>query len=378
MASWNYIQPVEIRFGAGLVNKIDEFAKELGVENGLLVADKFFMSNGLAQKIVDSSNGALTAAFGDVSPNPDVTEIDACAELIRKNKHGFVVALGGGSALDAAKAAASVCMTNDSISVYHGTGVALPPEHLPLIAVPTTSGTGSEVTKVSVVTNHAIGKKCPINSMNFYPTLAVVDPELTYSCPPKVTAGCGIDVLCHAVEGFWSKNHQPICDAVALEACRLVFKYLYRAYENPNDVEAREKMAEASVMAGLAFTIPLTTGSHACSFPLTNIHGIPHGEACGITLDYFARINAKDAEVGPRMNEFAQNLGFKDMLEMADAIHDLKASMGLRNGLKDLNLTEEQIADLCRISVHPNLRNNPVYITDEMLDEMYHYLASQN
>jgi alcohol dehydrogenase len=137
-------------------------------------------------------------------------------------------------------------------------------------------------------------------------------------------------------------------------------------------------MAEASVMAGLAFTIPLTTGSHACSFPLTNIHGIPHGEACGITLDYFARINAKDAEVGPRMNEFAQNLGFKDMLEMADAIHDLKASMGLRNGLKDLNLTEEQIADLCRISVHPNLRNNPVYITDEMLDEMYHYLASQN
>ena len=214
--------------------------------------------------------------------------------------------------------------------------------------------------------------------MNFYPTLAVVDPELTYSCPPKVTAGCGIDVLCHAVEGFWSKNHQPICDAVALEACHLVFKYLERAYQNPNDVEAREKMAEASVMAGLAFTIPLTTGSHACSFPLTNIHGIPHGEACGITLDYFAHINANDPEAGPRVNEFAQKLGFKDMNDMADAIHDLKARLGLRNGLKDLNLTEEQIGDLCRISVHPNLRNNPVYITDEMLDEMYHYLASQN
>ena len=87
MASWNYIQPVEIRFGAGLINKIDEIAQELGIANGLLVADKFFLTNGLAQKIVDSSNGALTAAFGDVSPNPDVTEIDACADVIRKNKH---------------------------------------------------------------------------------------------------------------------------------------------------------------------------------------------------------------------------------------------------------------------------------------------------
>ena len=378
MASWNYIQPVEIRFGAGLINKIDEIAQELGIANGLLVADKFFMTNGLAQKIVDGSKGALTAAFGDVSPNPDVTEIDACAELIRKNKHGFVVALGGGSALDAAKAAASVCMTKESIAEYHGTGKQLPKEHLPLIAVPTTAGTGSEVTKVSVVTNHAIGKKAPINCLNFYPTLAVIDPELTYSCPPKVTAGCGIDVLCHAVEGFWSKNHQPICDEVALHACDLVFKYLERAYKDPQDVEAREKMCEASVMAGLAFTIPLTTGSHACSFPLTNIHGIPHGEACGITLDYFAHINANDPEVGPRMNDFAQKLGFRDMNVMADEIHALKARLGLRNGLKDLNLNEEQIADLVRISVHPNLRNNPVYITDEMLDEMYHYLATQN
>ena len=136
-------------------------------------------------------------------------------------------------------------------------------------------------------------------------------------------------------------------------------------------------MSEASVMAGLAFTIPLTTGSHACSFPLTNLHHIPHGEACGLTVDYFAHIIANDAEAGPRVNEFAAKLGFKDMNEMADEIHALKERLGLRNGLKDLNLTEEQIADLVRISVHPNLRNMPVYITDEMLDTMYHELASK-
>ena len=129
-----------------------------------------------------------------------------------------------------------------------------------------------------------------------------------------------------------------------------------------------------SLIAGLAFTLPKTTSSHACSFPLTNIHHIPHGEACGMTLDYFARINAKGAD-GARIDEFARKLGFKDTEEMADAIHELKAKMGLRNDLKDLHLTEEQISELVRISRHPNLYNNPVEITDEMLSEMYHKLA---
>ena len=128
-------------------------------------------------------------------------------------------------------------------------------------------------------------------------------------------------------------------------------------------------MCEASVVAGLAFTLPKTTASHACSFPLTNIHHIPHGEACGLTLDYFAKINAK-AEDG-RLDEFARRLGFENTEDMAEAIHELKAKMGLRNNLADLNLTDEQVAELVQISRHPNLYNNPVDITDEMLDEMY-------
>ena len=278
------------------------------------------------------------------------------------------------SSMDCAKAAASIALTDDSIRKYHGTGVAMPQEHLPLIAVPTTAGTGSEVTCVSVLTDHANGKKSPIVSDGFFPSYAIIDPELTYTMPPKVTAGTGIDVLSHALEGFWSKGHQPICDACALHAAELVFQYLYKAYLDPADEEAREKMCEASLIAGLAFTLPKTTSSHACSFPLTNIHHIPHGEACGMTLDYFARINAKGAD-GARIDEFARKLGFKDTEEMADAIHELKAKMGLRNDLKDLHLTEEQISELVRISRHPNLYNNPVEITDEMLSEMYHKLA---
>lgn len=372
--NWDYLQPVKIRFGKGRVAEVKDLAKSMRLANGLLVADPFFFTNGLAERIIQESEGAITASFGDLSPNPDVTEVDACAKMICEKKVGFVVALGGGSSMDCAKAAASIALTGDSIRKYHGTGIPMPQEHLPLIAVPTTAGTGSEVTCVSVLTDHANGKKSPIVSDGFYPDYAIIDPELTYTMPPKVTAGTGIDVLSHALEGFWSKGHQPICDACALHAAELVFKYLYRAYLNPNDEEAREKMCEASLIAGLAFTLPKTTSSHACSFPLTNIHHIPHGEACGMTLDYFARINAKGPE-GKRIDGFAKKLGFLDTEAMAAAIHDLKERMGLRNDLKDLHLTEGQIADLVRISRHPNLYNNPVEITDEMLDEMYHKLA---
>ena len=231
------------------------------------------------------------------------------------------------------------------------------------------------MTCVSVLSDHANGKKAPIVSEGFYPKAAIIDPELTYTMPPAVTAGTGIDVLSHAIEGYWSKGHQPICDTLAIHAAALVFKYLYRAYKNPSDEEAREKMCEASVIAGLAFTLPKTTSSHACSFPLTNIYHIPHGEACGLTLDYFVRINARGTG-SERVETLAKALRFADAEALADAIFALKQKLGLRCDLKDLHLEEEQIAELVKISRHPNLYNNPVEITDEMLDKMYRYLAN--
>lgn len=371
---WDYQQPVAIRFGNGRVREIKDVAAEMGLtEGGLLVSEHLFAKNGTAEKIVKDSEGAISEIFSDFSPNPDVTEVDKAAALIRDKHLKFVVAMGGGSAMDLAKSAASIALTNDSIAEYHGTGKAMPQEHLPIIAVPTTAGTGSEVTCVSVLTNRALGKKAPIVSDGFFPSVAIIDPELTYSVPPHVTASTGMDVLSQAIEGYWSKGHQPICDACAIHAAPLVFKYLPIAVAEPDNAEARQKMCEASVIAGLAFTLPKTTSSHACSFPLTNIHGIPHGEACGLTLDWFARIN-KDAQHG-RVQEFARAIGFENVDAMADAIHELKVKVGLRTGLKDLNLNAEQIADLVRISRHPNLYNNPVEITDEMLQGMYEHLA---
>lgn len=369
--TWEYLQPVTIRFGEGVVGELKAAAESLGCKRGLLVSDPFFMKSGLADKIVASSEGVLAGIYSEVSPNPETVEVDACAKKIREEDIDFLVALGGGSALDCAKAAGSICFTTDSIRKYHGTGAPMPQKHLPLIAIPTTAGTGSEVTCVSVLSDHELGKKGPIVSNGFYPALALVDPELTYTLPPYMTASTGIDVLCHAVEGFWSRGHQPICDALALHASKIVFQYLRTACKEPENKEARAKMAEASVIAGLAFTLPKTTSSHACSFPLTNLFHIPHGEACGLTLDYFARVNADAEPKDGRIHKFAQELGFKDMYDMADAIADLKKDLGLRTDLKEFNLTDEQVAELVKTSHHPNMLNNPVEITDEILNKMY-------
>ena len=156
--------------------------------------------------------------------------------------------------MDCAKAAASVALTSDSIRKYHGTGVAMPEKHLPLIAVPTTAGTGSEVTCVSVLSDHAKWKKRRRSyQRDFIRQQLSLILNLTYTMPLQVTAGTGIDVLSHAIEGYWSKGHQPICDVLAMHAAEMVFKYVYRAYRKPDDEEAREKMCEASLIAGLAF-----------------------------------------------------------------------------------------------------------------------------
>lgn len=361
---WFYTQPVDIHFGRGSIQELPKLLK--GYRNPALVIDSFFAGSALEKRLKELAGTELV--YSDISPNPDVSEADRCAALLRESGADVIAAVGGGSAIDLAKAAS---VRAESISDYHGTGKPVPAEHLPVIALPTTAGTGSEVTCVSVLTDRSTGKKCPINSDSFYPAAAIVDPELTLSVPPRVTAGTGIDVLCHAVEGYWSRGHQPICDAAAVHAARLVLDNLPRAVSAPDDIDAREKLAEASVMAGLAFTLPKTTSSHACSFPLTSIYGIPHGEACGLTLDFFMRINSAD----PRTQQLSRLLGFGNAELFSEHIHALKKKTGLRCGLSDLALTAEEIGQLVNKSHHPNLANNPIEITDEILYELYTTLS---
>ena len=363
---------------AGSVKELPEIIMRHKCTHVLIITDGGIMKLGLTRRLEKALKeaGIPYTMYDKTVANPTTVNVREALELYHKEGCDAIIGFGGGSSMDCAKAVGA-CAVKPNQSLAQMKGILKVHKKLPLlIAIPTTAGTGSEVTCVSVLSDHANGKKAPIVSEGFYPAAAIIDPELTYTMPPQVTAGTGIDVLSHAIEGYWSKGHQPICDVLAMHAAELVFKYVYRAYRKPDDEEAREKMCEASLIAGLAFTLPKTTSSHACSFPLTNIYHIPHGEACGLTLDYFIRINAK-GEGGERVEEFARRIGFKEAEEMADAVLELKKKMGLRCDLKDLELDDDQIAELVRISRHPNLYNNPVEITDEMLDEMYRYLAGK-
>ena len=316
------------------------------------------------------SGGTLCATYRQVSPNPDIRECDDCIRLIHENHCDFIVALGGGSVLDCAKAAAAFSNGNHPAGAYLDGTLPVPARGLPLIAIPTTAGTGSEVSRVTVLSDHAKGIKAPSFSPAFYPVCAIIDPELTRTLPKAVTACTGMDVLCHAIEAYWSIHHQPICDALAIHAARLVMHHLETACENPRDMHAREKMAEASVTAGLAFARPGTTAAHACSYPLTSILGIPHGEACGLTIDHFMRINAK-ADTDGRLALLAEATGFSDIANLADAIAELKYRTGLKTDLSACNLSDSQIETLVAASRQAPLYNNPVPITDDMLRTLY-------
>ncbi|MDE6412607.1 MAG: iron-containing alcohol dehydrogenase, partial [Eubacterium sp.] len=232
--------------------------------------------------------------------------------------------------------------------------------------------TASEVTNISVLTDVEKNLKNPMNDPAMYPKLAVIDPELTLSVPKQVTASTGLDVLSHAVESYWSTLNQPVCTACSVYSARLVFEWLEKAYNEPDNLEAREKMAEASIVAGVAFSHPRTTGSHACSFPLTNIYGVPHGEACAFTLDYFLKFNADYADENGRITALAKDCGFDSPYAMADEISAMKKRMGMKARLSEIGCTtEEQILELTEKSMSMLMERNPIALTKENIYEMY-------
>lgn len=369
--SWNFSLPTKIYFGTDKINELPEIIKEFGFGRGVLVCSNTLKKNGVADEIVKNSNGTLVAVFNDIRPNPTTDNVNDCVKVLRENNADFAVALGGGSPMDCCKAACAIAKGTDKIESYHTGGKPInKDEVIPMFAVATTSGTGSEITNISVLTDLQKGVKSPMNDPLMYPKAAIVDPRLTLSVPPKVTASTGLDVLAHALESVWTILHQPICESCSVTATKLVFEWLYKAYTEPENLEAREKMAEASIIAGVAFSNPRTAGSHACSFPLTNLYGVPHGEACAMTLDYFCHFNA-DAENG-RLNKFAQNCGFKDVHQMADAITELKRQMGMACTLTEIGVkTDAEIEKLTEMSMTPLLEKNMVKLTYEDVKKMY-------
>jgi len=364
---WTYTQPTEITFGAGSRHRLPDMAGRFGAR-AVLVTDRALAELPMVGEALEAL-GPEALLFSEVEPNPQVSTVDRLAGLLREHRVDVAVAIGGGSSLDCAKAACSVARQDGPIRRYHSGGEKLGPAHLPLIAMPTTAGTGSEVTPIAVLDDPEQGVKAPLAHPNFFPKLALVDPELTLTLPRLVTAATGLDALAHAVEGYWSKNHQPICDVLAKEAARLVFAHLPTVLDEPGNLPAREGMAQAALLGGMAFQLPKNAAVHACSFPLSSDYHLPHGTACAMTLDLFARFNAP--ALGERGAVLAQAAGFADMIAMADGIAALKAHSGLPTRLSEAGVAESDLDQLVTDSFHPLMNNNPRPVSPEELRELY-------
>ena len=358
-----YKQPVKIWFGAGKFRQLGAILEELGCKSCVIACGRHFKPEAEA---LMAEVPAIKAVFGGVEQNPQLSGIVEVVKLAREHGADTVIGIGGGSSIDTAKfAAASAPGEAEPLSYYRGE-LPFPAKPLTIIAVPTTAGTGSEVTQVSVV-SHGTEKKT-INNPAFMPTAAVVDPELTYTVPPRTTMNTGLDALAHALEGYWCVNHQPIADLFSIEAVRLIMENLERAYKDGGDKEARGNMLYASLLAGLAFSNPRTAGCHACSYPLSEDYHLPHGEACAFTLDSFVRVNADE-----RLEHLCRAAGLRDTEDLAARIRALKALAGLRRKLSDLeNLNLDKLCHDC--AVHGLMKNNPVVMTEEKLREMFEAL----
>ncbi len=358
-----YRQPVRIRFGTGSIRNLGEEIRSLGASRCLVVCDRFLRATVEAmQKEIPE----IAAVFSDVEENPKLSGVIEATQLARKAQVDAIVGVGGGSTMDTAKFTAAIARENaDALACFKGE-TPFPETRFPMIAVPTTAGTGSEVTQVSVI-SHGREKKT-INNPVFMPTLAIVDPALTVTVPPRTTMNTGLDAMAHALEGYWSRNHQPISDLCAIEAVRLVLENLETAYRDGTNLAARENMSLAALLGGMSFALPKTAGSHACSYPLSEDYHLPHGEACAFTLDSFVRINADE-----RLTLLARRVGLSGTDELADRIRALKQLAGLRMTLSDLG--EVDLDKLCRDAAkHPLMGNNPVPMDESALRRMFEAL----
>ncbi|MEO6746222.1 MAG: iron-containing alcohol dehydrogenase PsrA [Caldimonas sp.] len=286
MKHWQYQNPVAIHFGAGV---LETLPKVLAGRKATLVTFPEAESFGLLPRLKTLLGTALTSVIDQTQPNPDVDGLDALyrAFWATPDASEVIVAVGGGSALDTAKALMVGTESGefDSLVALLVTGKPFRPHRVKsLIAVPTTSGTGSEVTGWATVWHRAAGKKYSLHLPETWPEAAFVDPELVLSLPPGPSLAAGLDALSHALESIWNVNANPVSDNHAVNAAREVLATLPKLMKNLRDVELRRRMALAALTAGLAFSNTRTALAHSISYDMTIHHGLPHGIACSFTL----------------------------------------------------------------------------------------------
>jgi alcohol dehydrogenase len=361
-ADWNY--PTSVRFGAGRIAELAEAAKAAGMARPLLVTDPNLarlpmVADALAALV---AGGLAARMFCDIRPNPVAANIAAGIEAFRAGEHDGVVAFGGGSALDAGKLIAFMTAQGrplwdfedigDRWTRANADGIA------PVVAVPTTAGTGSEVGRAAVVTDEATHTKKIIFHPRMMPRIAICDPALTVGMPPVITAGTGMDALAHCLEAYCGSFYHPLADGIAAEGVRLVKENLARAVKNGSDLEARAPMMAAAAMGATAFQKGLGA-IHALSHPVGALYDTHHGLTNGVFMPYVLAFNRPAIE--PRIKRLSAYIGLRPTFRaFLDWVLALRAEIGVPHTLAGLNVGDEHIDRIVAMAPHdPTAGGNP-------------------
>jgi alcohol dehydrogenase class IV len=364
--------PTRVYFGDQSSASCGDFLREFGAKSVLLISDAFLVKSGMLAGLIESieeATGRPPVIFSDVPPDSDIVSVNRASVLARENSCDVIVAVGGGSVLDTAKVVNICLVFGGELMDYQGLNIIDRPL-LPLIAVPTTAGTGAEVSFVAMVKDHAESKKLMFGSRFLAPNVAILDPALIVSLPPHLTAATGIDAVTHDIECMVASGTNSVfTDAFCLESLRLLFEFLPRATTNGDDIEARGATLVASCMAGVAFTNSGVGVTHALAHSVGAVYGTHHGMTNGVLLPHGMRFNldtvaGQYARIGRSLN---LDNGEKDDTVVAnllierieELLKELKLPLTLRElGIKDLN--DEALIHLADLaSSDPAIMFNP-------------------
>ena len=372
--NWSY--PTAVRFGAGRIAELPEACAEAGIGAPLLVTDRTLAKLPVADRALDllDAAGLGRRVFSEVDPNPDEGNLQAGVEAFRSGGHDGVVALGGGSALDAGKLVAFMAGQTRPVWDFEDVGDwwtrADADAIAPVVAVPTTAGTGSEVGRAGVLTNSLTRVKKIIFHPRMLPVAVICDPETTVGMPAAVTAGTGLDAFAHCVEAFSSPHFHPMSQGIALEGMRLVIANLPRAYESGADLEARAAMMAAAMMGATAFQKGLGA-IHAMSHPVGAVFGTHHGTTNAVCMPAVLDFNAP--AIRGRFDRAAGYLGISEGFDgFRSFVKEFNRSLGIPARLSDLGVTADAVAGLVESALaDPSCGGNPVKLDAEALTGLF-------
>lgn len=363
--------PTKIIFGEGALKEITKEMDSLGMRKALVVTDRMLKDSPMVNTLLDYLGERLAGLYAEAIPDSSLSIVNRGAEAFAEKGADGLISLGGGSTMDTAKAIGVLARKKrNDVREFLGFYKVKEPI-VPHIAVPTTSGTASEVTMFATIKDHESQVKILMADPFLIPPVAIIDPLLTVGLPPQMTAATGMDALSHAVESFHARGYEPISDGLAYQAIRLIKEYLPRCVEKGEDVEARGMQAIASTMAGMAFQNALVGCTHAMAHALGGMYGLHHGLANAILLPYGMRFNMPVS--APRYRQVCEAFGLdvqgKTDQEVGDlaikAVEELAGRLGLPRRLAEVNIPQENLEEVAKLAVaDPAMRSNLRKVTD--------------